>query len=254
MASQIDMSGRVAIITGGGKGVGRGITRRYHEAGADVVICGRKPLSGPVSDAGKTARFVQADVRDPEQIQTVIDAAVESHGRIDVLVNNAGGSAPVDTLTVSPRFNSSIVDLNLLAPLNFSVAAYKVMAEQDDGGVILFISSVAAAYPDPVTTAYAAAKAGLVNLSKALSLSFAPKVRCNTITSGLIITENSAEYYGEDGAALVDQIPLHRMGRPDDIGNACLLLSDPVLAGWITGANLECHGGLSIPLTVIEDE
>ncbi|NQZ96750.1 MAG: SDR family oxidoreductase [Myxococcales bacterium] len=247
------MTDRVAIITGGGRGVGRGITRRFLETGAHVVICGRNEPTEPVSDAGREALFVQADVRDPAQIQKVVDAAKDTFGRLDVLINNAGGTAPTDTLTVSPKFHNSIVDLNLISPLNFSVAAYHAMKEQEGSGSIVFISSVSANVPDPVTPAYAAAKAGISNLTQSLAMTFAPKVRVNTVIAGLILTDQSQEYYGEDGVHVRDQIPLGRMGTPEDVGDACLLLSEPRYASWITGARLECHGGLPIPLTQVEE-
>ncbi len=251
MASVIDMTGRVVIVTGGGRGVGRGIVRRFHEAGADVVICGRNEPAEPVSDAGKTALFITADVRDPEQVKAVVETTVKARGRLDVLVNNAGGTGPSDTKTASPRYHSAIIDLNLVAPLNFSVAAYHAMADQEEGGSILFISSVAADVPDPVSPAYAAAKAGIANLCSALAMDFAPKVRVNAITGGLILTEKSEEFYGRDGPLVVKHIPLGRLGTPEDIGDACLLLSEPRYASWITGANLACHGGLMVPITEV---
>ena len=252
MASVIDMTGRIVIVTGGARGVGRGIVRRFHEAGADVVICGRNEPQEPVTDAGRRAKFVQADVRVPEQIRAVVDETLDVYGRLDVLVNNAGGTGPSDVKTVSPRYHSAMVDLNLIAPLNFSVAAYHAMKDQEGGGSILFISSVAAEFPDPVSIAYAAAKAGIANLCRSLAVDFAPQVRVNVITAGLILTENSEEFYGADGSRVVGRIPLGRLGRPEDVGDACLLLSEPRYAGWITGSNLACHGGLSIPITAIE--
>ncbi|MCH2171738.1 SDR family oxidoreductase [Myxococcota bacterium] len=246
------MTGRVAIVTGGGRGVGRGITRCFLEAGADVVICGRKPLPEPVEDGGRQAHFVQADIRKPEGVESVVNAATETFGRLDVLVNNAGGTAYADTLTVSPGFHRSTVDLNLVAPLNCSVAAYHAMKGNPEGGSIVFISSVAATIPDPVTPAYAAAKAGLSNLCRSLAMEFAPKVRVNTVIAGLILTKDSETYYGEGGKDVRDKIPMGRMGSPEDVGNACLLLSEPRYAGWITGAALECHGGFPYPLTGID--
>jgi len=252
VASVIDMTGRVVIVTGGARGVGRGIVRRFHEAGAEVVICGRNEPAEPVSDAGRTARFIAADVRDPEQIRSVVDETLKAHDRLDVLINNAGGTAPSDTKTASPRFHSAIVDLNLVAPLNFSVAAYHAMEKQEGGGSILFISSVAADVPDPISPAYAAAKAGIANLCSSLAMDFAPKVRVNAITVGLILTENSEAFYGPGGSRVVNDIPLGRLGTPEDIGDACLLLSEPRYAGWITGANLACHGGLMVPITDVE--
>ena len=228
---------------------GRGPARQ-RQSPHDVAL-GRH-FDEPVRDAGKEALYVQANIREPEGIQQVIDAATGTYGRLDVLVNNAGGSMPTDVKTVSPRFHTSTVDLNLLAPLNFSVAAYQAMKDNAEPGSIVFISSVAATIPDPVTPAYAAAKAGLSNLCRSLAMDFAPEVRVNTVIAGLILTPNSVAFYGEEGVHVRDQIPMGRMGTPEDVGNACLLMSDPTYAGWINGALLECHGGLAIPLTGIE--
>jgi NAD(P)-dependent dehydrogenase (short-subunit alcohol dehydrogenase family) len=249
MGSQIDMTGKVVIVTGGSRGVGRGITTCYLRAGAEVVICGRNEPEGSVSVDGREAHFVRANVRKPEELENLFERALEIGGRLDVLVNNAGGTPPGDALTASPGFHSAIVDLNLVAPLNASAAAFRIMEKQPEGGTILFISSVVAFDPGPSTPAYCAAKAGLNALSLSLAKRFAPRVRVNTVTAGLIVTEQSELFYGEDeGSAMAQAIPMQRMGTPEDIGHACLLLSDPALASWITGANLECHGGLQVPI------
>ncbi|MSO58656.1 MAG: SDR family NAD(P)-dependent oxidoreductase, partial [Thermoleophilia bacterium] len=105
------MHGRVVLVTGGGRGVGRGIATRFLEAGADVVICGRKSPESPLQVGDRSATFVQADVRVIEDVDRLIGEVVAAHGRLDVLVNNAGGSPSADSATVSPRFSASIIHL-----------------------------------------------------------------------------------------------------------------------------------------------
>ncbi len=169
----LDFHGRVVVVTGGGRGIGRAVTEAFLAAGADAVVCGRTELAGgdlpTATDAGgtvRTAGFVAADVRDPDQAAAVVAAAVDRHGRVDVLVNNAGGSPYVDAATASPRFLASVVTLNLLAPLYCAQAANAVMQDQEDGGSIVNIASVSGMRPSPGTAAYGAAKAGLLNLTQ----------------------------------------------------------------------------------------
>ena len=242
--SLLSQRGRVALVTGGARGVGRGIAERFLAAGATVVICGRhEPEALPTAE-GAAATFSTADVRDPEQVNTLVDGIVARHGRLDVVVNNAGGSPPAESATAPARFSTAIVTLNLLAPLYVSQAANAVMQKQDDGGLIINIGSVSATRPNPSTVAYGAAKAGLVNLTETLAVEWGPKVRVNLITAGYVRTELSHLYYGdEEGIAAVGAtIPLGRMAEPGDIGDGCLLLASP-LARYISGANLAVHGG-----------
>ncbi|HIG02675.1 MAG TPA: SDR family oxidoreductase [Myxococcales bacterium] len=244
MSVEFDLSGQVAIVTGGGKGVGRGITKRFLQAGAEVVICGRSELESPVEAGGRTAHFCIADVRDVEQIGGVVDYAKRELGRVDVLVNNAGGAPEADAATVSPRFSEAILRLNLIAPLNFAQAANAVMQEQESGGCIINIASVSGVRPSPGTAAYGAAKAGLLSLTTTLAVEWAPKVRMNAVTAGMIRTEQSHLHYGdEEGIAAVGAtVPLGRIGEPEDVGNACLYLASP-LSSYMSGANLLLHGG-----------
>ena len=244
MSVEFDLSGQVVIVSGGGKGVGRGITTRFLEAGADVVICGRSKLEAPIEAAGKQAHFRQADVRDVEQLGAVVDYAKQQLGRLDVLVNNAGGAPEADAATVSPRFSEAILRLNLIAPLNFAQAANAVMQGQDEGGCIINISSVSGVRPSPGTAAYGAAKAGLLSLTTTLAVEWAPKVRVNAVTAGMIRTEQSHLHYGDEAgiAAVGATVPLGRIGEPEDVGDACLYLASP-LARYMSGANLLLHGG-----------
>ncbi len=246
MREALDLDGKVAIITGGGRGVGRGIATRFLAAGAEVVVVGRNPIADehlPTAD-GRRASFVAADVRDVEQLDRIVAAATERHGRLDILVNNAGGSPPADAATVSPRFSASIVQLNLIAPLWLAQRGNAVMQAQAGGGVIINIASVSGARPSPGTAAYGAAKAGLINLTQSLAVEWAPKVRVNAVVAGPIRTELAHLHYGDEaGIAAVDAtIPLGRLGTPDDVAGACLYLASP-LAAWVSGSALVVHGG-----------
>jgi hypothetical protein len=243
--------GRVAVVTGGTRGIGLAIARAFLAAGADVVVCGRTEPESLPDAAGRQATFVAADVRDPEQARTVIDAAVRRHGRLDVLVNNAGGSPAAEAATVSPRFVEKVVALNLLAPFYVAQPANAVMQGQDSGGVIVNIGSVAARQAEPGTAAYAAAKAGLLQLTRALALEWAPRVRVNHVTAGLVMTEGASSFYGEDGgAAVAGTIPMGRFAVPADIAAACVYLASPQ-AAYVTGADLEVHGGGEVPARYI---
>jgi len=240
----VPLPGRVVVVTGGCRGIGAGIARRFLEAGAEVVVCCRhEPDDLPASGAHR-ASFVAADVRDPDAIDAVIAATLERHGRFDVLVNNAGGSPPADTATSSPRFSAAIIALNLTAPLVFAQRANAVMRDQPDGGVIINIASVSGLRPSPNSAAYGAAKAGLLNLTETMAVEFGPAVRVNAVTAGLVVTEQAHLFYGDaEGIAAVGAtIPLGRMAEPDDIADVCVFLASP-LARYVSGANVVVHGG-----------
>jgi len=240
----IDMTGKAVIVTGGGKGVGRGISERFLASGAEVVICGRNQPETLPTSGGRTAVFVAADVRKPEDIETLVGTTVERFGHVDVLVNNAGGSPPAEAATVSPKFSEAILRLNLIAPLNLSQRANAAMQQQADGGAIINIASVSAIRPSPGTAAYGAAKAGLLSLTQSLAVEWAPKVRVNAVTAGMIRTEQAELHYGDEAGiqAVAATVPLGRLGDPTDIGDVCLFLASP-LARYVSGASLVVHGG-----------
>ena len=245
MTDPLAFDGRVVLVTGGTRGIGRQIATRFLAAGAEVVVSGRRePAEPPTGPDGRASTFVAADVRDPDQAATMVAACGERHGRLDVLVNNAGGSPPADTATASPRFSESIVRLNLLAPLWCAQHAYARMRDQDGGGVIVNIGSVSGTRPSPGTAAYGAAKAGLINLTRTLAVEFAPTVRVNVVVVGLVHTEQSGLFYGDDEAvaAVGATVPLGRMADPADVADACLYLSSP-LARYVSGAALRVDGG-----------
>ena len=237
---ELDFTGQAVIVTGGCRGIGRGIAERFAQAGAGVLVCCRhEPESLPEGVA-----FVAADVREPEQIDAVIAECVERFGRLDVLVNNAGGGPPADTATVSPRFTAGIIALNLTAPLVLAQRADAVMQTQQQGGVIINIASVSGVRASPNSLAYGAAKAGLLNATQTLAVELGPKVRVNAVVVGLVVTEQAHLFYGdEDGIAAVGAtVPLGRMAEPSDVADVCLFLASP-LARYVSGAQILVHGG-----------
>jgi NAD(P)-dependent dehydrogenase (short-subunit alcohol dehydrogenase family) len=246
MTGPLDYSGQAVVVTGGTRGVGRGITEAFLAAGADVVICGRTtPADDDLPAAeGRTATFVTADVRQPDEAIGVVDAAVARFGRLDVLVNNAGGAPSAEAATVSPRFFASVVTLNLLAPFYCAQPANLVMRQQPSGGSIINIGSVSGVRSSPGSAAYGAAKAGLANLTKTLAVEWAPTVRVNCVIGGLIATEAADDYYGgpEGLARVAATVPLRRMGTPQDVAGICLFLGSP-LASYLTGASIQADGG-----------
>jgi NAD(P)-dependent dehydrogenase (short-subunit alcohol dehydrogenase family) len=245
VADPLDMTGRSVLVTGGTKGVGRGIAEVFLAHGADVMVCSRnEPEELPSAD-GRTARFTAADVRDTDQVTALVAATVDALGSLDIAVNNAGGTPPAFVAGTSPRFLSSIITLNLIAPLLVAQPVNDVMQGQPDGGM-----SAA-----PGVAAYGAAKAGLINLTQSLAVEFAPKVRVNLVTAGIIGTpEIFEQHYGNDEARIAAMhrgIPSGRMSTPEDVGQSCLFLASP-LAAQITGANLLVHGGGEPPGTLPE--
>jgi NAD(P)-dependent dehydrogenase (short-subunit alcohol dehydrogenase family) len=239
--SATDFTGRAVIVTGGTRGIGAGIARAFAEAGADVLVCGR---TEPAAAATAVA-FARADVRDPDQARGLIRAAVERFGRVDVVVNNAGGSPYADAATASPRFHAKVIELNLIAPLHVAQAANAVMQDQPDGGSIIMIGSVSGVRPSPGTAAYGAAKAGLHHLAACLAVEWAPKVRVNSVVAGPVATESAsaAHFAGAGGdAAVAATVPLRRLAVPADVAAACLFLASPD-AAYVSGAALLLHGG-----------
>lgn len=247
MTEAMDYRGRVVLVTGGTKGIGRVLTERFLAWGADVMTCGRtEPDSLPTVD-GRTAGFLAADLRDAEQAAAVVDAAVERFGDLHVVVNNAGGAPPADAATASPRFSESIIRLNLLAPLHVAQRAHQQFLElrtDEDPGVVVNIASVSATRPSPGTAAYGAAKAGLLSLTQSLAVEWAPRTRVVAVVAGLILTEQAHLHYGDEEsiARVAATVPAGRLGTPDDLAEACRWLGSP-LASYVTGSVITLHGG-----------
>ncbi|WP_234042611.1 SDR family oxidoreductase [Streptomyces marianii] len=238
----MELDGRVAVVTGGTRGVGAGIARAFLAAGADVVVCARRPPGAPVASAGRTARFLPVDLREPAAVDDFLAEVARSHGRLDALVNNAGG-APYRLLRDGgPARHARVLELNLVAPLTVSLAAHGLLRAAR--GCVVMVGSVSATRPSPGTAAYGAAKAGLESLARSMAVEWAPEVRVNTVVPGMVRTELSHLHYGdEQGVAAVGRtVPLGRLAEPGEIGDAAVFLASP-RAAYISGASLLVHGG-----------
>jgi NAD(P)-dependent dehydrogenase (short-subunit alcohol dehydrogenase family) len=233
-------SSRVVLVTGGAKGIGLGISCAFLSSGAQVVACGREAPAG--LPAG--LEFESCDVRDAPAVDALFAKLQQKYGRLDVLVNNAGGAPFALADKASPRFHEKIIQLNLLAPLHLAQKANGLMQAQDGGGVILFIASTSALRPSPGTAAYGAAKAGILSLTQTLAVEWAPKVRVAAVSPGPVRTEQSGLHYGDESgvAAVAATIPAGRLADPSDIGAACVWLASDA-AGYASGTNLLLHGG-----------
>ncbi|GIH98768.1 short chain dehydrogenase [Planobispora takensis] len=260
MRVSYDYTGSVVLVTGGTRGIGAGIAQAFLAAGARVVVCARgRPGSSVAGD------FAAADVRDPAEVDRLFAGIEERYGRLDVVVNNAGGSPYAPVAGTSPRLHARIVELNLIAPLLVAQRAYPLLAASASGapgvpgdpggpdgaqagaaGSVIMIGSSSGARPSPGTSAYGAAKAGLHHLAACLAAEWAPRVRVNTVVVGLAETEAAAGHYGgpEGVRRMGAAVPAGRMASPADVAQACLWLAAP---GYVTGAEIALHGGGEIP-------
>lgn len=237
-------SRRVVLVTGGVRGVGAGISLAFLRAGYDVIACARHAPPATIEAAGRVAEFEQCDVRRETEVQNLVEKIAERYGRLDVAVNNAGGAPFALAADASPNFHRAIVELNLLAPLLVAQASNRLMQQQDQGGCIVMVSSVSATRPSPGTAAYGAAKAGLDSLTGSLAVEWAPKVRVNGLTVGMVRTEQSALHYGDAAGvdAVARTVPLGRLASPDDVGGCAVFLASPA-AAYLSGSMLAVHGG-----------
>ncbi|MEV6110671.1 SDR family oxidoreductase [Streptomyces sp. NPDC051940] len=237
------MRGKVVLVTGGARGVGDGIVSTFLAAGAELEICGRSEPAELRDTGGRRPRFTRADVRDAAQVATWIAAAADRHGRIDVVVNNAGGAPFADFSAASPRFHDKVASLNLMAAVYVCHAAYPYLRESGSGSVVN-ITSISARRPSPGTAVYGAAKAAVESLTGSLAVEWAPDVRVNAVSCGLVATPGSMDHYGDEEqyAKVAATIPRGVLATPEEIGAACLMLASP-LAGHITGAVLNVDGG-----------
>lgn len=240
MSRMIDLTGKVAIVTGGTRGLGRDIAVRLVQAGCTVSVCGRNaPADLPVG-----VSFHQADIRDADQAKIFVDAVAAKAGRLDFLINNAGGSPASDAATASPRFVDAILKLNLVGPLFMAQAAFPHL-KSAGGGSVINIASVSGARPSPGTAIYGAAKAGLLNLTQSLAQEWgADQIRVNAIIAGLMTTDNAEMTYGDEAAQakVAASMPLGRMGTGDDLAGVVLWLCSD-LSAWVSGARIQVDGG-----------
>ena len=244
-----DLSGRVALVTGGSRGLGREMILAFARCGADVVIASRKleackALAEEVeAETGRQALAVACHVGKWSDCDALVNAAYERFGRVDVLVNNAGMSPLYKSLVeVSEELWDKVQAVNLKGPFRLSSLIGTRMA-QGHGGSIINVSSIAAVQPTPIETPYGAAKAGLNALTLALARSFAPKVRVNCIMPGPFLTDISKAWDLDAFAAQAKRgIPLQRAGEPGEIVGAALYLASDA-SSYTTGSILKLDGG-----------
>ncbi|MFN3214973.1 MAG: SDR family NAD(P)-dependent oxidoreductase [Acidimicrobiales bacterium] len=247
LLDQFRMDGQVAVVTGSGQGIGRGIAWGLADAGCDVVLNARRhadldETAAGVVERGRRAVVFAADIRN--RSEELAELAVAELGRLDCWVNNVGGSDEKRTRTLvdtPDEIFRDMLELNLTTAFQGVKAAVKHMG---DGGSIINIASGAGMRGSPFTGPYAAAKAGMLNMTETLSLELAPKVRVNAVSPGPVATEAFAEVLGTGGAEdeIAKTIPLGFMGTPDDIAAAVVYLASPA-ARWVTGRNILVAGG-----------
>ena len=243
------LDGRVAIITGAGKGIGAGIASAFAEAGADVVLAARtkadlQRVAEGVEAAGRRALVVPTDVLELSQLQSLADAALEAFGRIDILVNNAGGFPPKPVAQTTAREFEGAFRFNVTTAFELSRICAPSMVESAGGGAILNISSIAGHKPTPCFAAYGTAKGALSLLTQELAQEFAPKVRVNAIAVGSTKTDALNTILTEEiEQTMVDLTPMARLGEVEDIALGALYLCSPA-ASYVTGDILGVNGGL----------
>lgn len=250
MTDLLDMSGRVVVVTGGSRGIGRGIVETFLGRGAVLETCGRNAPAQLPRDGDREAAFTALDVRDPAQVQGWVDGIGARHGGIDVLVNNAGGAPLVDFSDSPVRLLTKVLELNLTSAILVTHAARDALR---DGSVVLSITSMSGARPSPGSAVYGAAKAGLDALTASLAAEWAPRVRVNALRCGHVDSGGSDGHFGdgETRARIAATIPGGRLATPADVGGVCLLLASP-LAGHVTGAVLDVDGGGEWPAFLMD--
>ena len=234
-------AGKSVIVTGASRGIGFAVSRAFADAGAIVTMIGRNraTLEAAAARLGGAARIVAGSAEDEAVIQAAMRAALEPHGRIDVLVNNAGGPPPDAPLVAMPMADfDATLSLNLRAPLLWTRAAWRA-SMREHGGSIVNRASIGGLSAPRGMGAYAVAKAGLLHMTRMLAAELGPQTRVNAIAPGVVRTDATAAV-NYDGFA--EALPLGRVGEVDDIASATLFLAGGG-ASWITGQTLAIEGG-----------
>lgn len=251
------LTDKVAIVTGAGKGIGRGIALAFAEAGADVVCAARtesdlEETAAGIRERGRRAWVVPTDVTSTESLEALVAATLEGAGRIDLLVNNAGGTGPRPALETSERYFEAALRFNVTQAFLLIRMVVPKMIETAGGGAIVNISSRSSDMVQPSFAAYGAGKAALNMMTRNMAPEFAPKVRINAISVGGIATAGLESVLTNDAvrAQFEANTPMKRPGTVEDIAACALYLASPA-AGWVTGKIYQVDGGTESPAFTI---
>jgi 7-alpha-hydroxysteroid dehydrogenase len=247
------LDGKVAVVTGGGKGIGRGIAVGFAEAGADVVVAARTQadldaVAAEVEAVGRRAVPVVADVMRSEDLALIVERTVAELGRLDVLVNNAGGSPPRPAMATSESFFETALRFNVTSPFLLTKLAARAMADTAGGGAVVNISSRSSDMVQTAFVAYGAGKAALNMMTRNIAAELAPLVRVNAISVGGVATEGLAMVLTDDELRHQFEAgtPMRRPGTPEDIACAALYLATDA-SSWVTGKVFQVDGGVEAP-------
>ncbi|MDZ7782231.1 MAG: glucose 1-dehydrogenase [Halioglobus sp.] len=247
------LTDKVAIITGAGKGIGRGIALGFAEAGADIVRAARTEADlettvKAVEERGRRAIAVPTDVLKTADLENLVQRAEAAFGRIDILVNNAGGTGPQPALDTSEEFFESALRFNVTAPFLLTRMAVPRMVATAGGGAVVNISSRASDMVQTSFVAYASGKAALNMMTRNFAAEVAPKVRLNAISVGGVATQSLDVVLTDDNLRrqFNENTPMRRPGEVEDIACAALYLASPA-ADWVTGKVFQVDGGVEAP-------
>ncbi len=241
---------QVAIVTGGGTGIGRVIAREMAKIGAHIVVASRNPehvnpAAEEIQQLGRQGLAVIVDVRVPEQVDAMVEAAMDKFGRIDILVNNHGALFQCAVEDLSPGGWNAIIGINLTGVFLCSRAVGKVMIQQQRGKIVNIVS-IAGLHGSPMTAPYGAAKAGVINFTKSLAMEWSKhNIYVNAVAPGPILTESGRDLLWaspELQEKVRQQVPLKRYGEPEEVANAVIFLASEA-SSYITGETLYVDGG-----------
>jgi len=243
------VDGRAAVVTGAGRGIGRACALALAEAGADVVLASRtveqlESVAKEIDALGRRGVVAAIDVNDNDNVAALVDRAIESFGRIDIVVNNAGGTMPRPMLDTSPGYLERAFHFNVTSAFVLSKAAAPHMLAAGSGSIVN-IGSAIGRLRDRGMLAYGTAKAAMMHMTRLMAADLAPKVRVNAIAVGSIATSALEVVLESDElrTQMIEGTPLKRLGEPDDIALAALYLASPA-SSFVTGKVMEVDGGL----------
>jgi 7-alpha-hydroxysteroid dehydrogenase len=245
---QFKLDDKVCLVTGASRGIGRGIAQGFAEAGAHVVGAARTPetleeMVEQVRGLGRRALAVPCDVNDPSSLDALVEKTIQEFGRIDVLVNNAGGTPPTPLLQLKDAAFEEAFHFNVTTAMHLSRECVRHMVERGEGGAIVNISSGLSHLVEPGFVAYGTAKAALSHMTRLMAHELAPHVRVNALAVGATLTDALGMFLNDDiQRQMCELTPMGRLGSVEDIAQAALYLASPA-SSWMTGKILEIDGG-----------